>query len=343
MAGVLEAAHSAEVARAKRRAVVVTLVAAALFLPAALLGGCGLTSGSPLVDEVRPGSVGQGLPLKGAHLTVTSKNFSENIVLGQIMGLAFRAAGASVLDRTNIQGSIGAREAVRSGSADAMYEYTGTAWITYLGHDKPVKDPHEQWRAVAEADARNGLAWLPPAALDNTYALALNQENERRYGTRTLSDVAALAATDPGAVTLCVDGEFAARNDGLPGMAKAYGMTVPASRVQKMDSGIIYTQVSGGRSCTYGEVFTTDGRIKAMRLAVMEDDRHFFPNYNAAPEINAKALREHPAIREVLEPITARLTNEVARELNAEVDVEGKDPREVALGWLVREGFVRKG
>ncbi|WP_424891688.1 glycine betaine ABC transporter substrate-binding protein [Streptomyces sp. XH2] len=323
--------------RARRAAPVL-----ALALLAATSAGCGLTSGSPLADGVRPGSVGQGLPLKGASLTVTSKSFSENIVLGQIMGLAFKAAGASVLDRTNIQGSVGAREAVRSGGADAMYEYTGTAWITYLGHDEPIPDPQRQWRAVRDADARNGLTWLAPSALDNTYALAMSRAGARAYGTRTLSEVAALSRRAPGAATLCVETEFAARDDGLQGMAKAYGMNVPASRVQKMDGGIIYTQVSGGRSCTFGEVFTTDGRIAAMHLVVMRDDRRFFPNYNAAPEVNSATLRRYPAIKDVLDPITARLDNDVARELNAEVDVAGKDPREVAEEWLVREGFITR-
>lgn len=99
----------------------------ALLLSGALLAGCGLTSGSPMVDDVRPGTVGKGRPLEGAKLTVTSKEFTEQLVLGAIMGIAFQAAGASVLDRTGIQGSIGAREAVKSGDADAMYEYTGTS------------------------------------------------------------------------------------------------------------------------------------------------------------------------------------------------------------------------
>ena len=96
------------------------------------------------MDEVEPGSLGKGQPLKGASLTVTSKNFSENIILGQIMGLVFKAAGAEVLDRTNLPGSISAREAVVKGEADALYDYTGTAWITYLGHAKPIVDPQKQ-------------------------------------------------------------------------------------------------------------------------------------------------------------------------------------------------------
>ncbi|MER8220137.1 glycine betaine ABC transporter substrate-binding protein [Streptomyces sp. NPDC094143] len=315
-------------------------------LPAALLltaaSGCGLTSGSPMADDVRPGSVGRGGPLKGASLTVTSKSFTEGLILGAIMGIALEAAGAEVLDRTGIQGSVGSREAVRKGDADAGYEYTGTAWMTYLGHSEPITDPRRQWEAVKKEDAANGLAWLRPSSLDNTYALAMNRQNAEKYGTRTMSDVAKLAKSDPGAVRLCVEVEFANRADGLPGMQKRYGMRLPARNVTQMDTGIIYTQTAKG-SCPYGEVFTTDGRIESMNLVVMEDDRKFFPNYNAAPVINAKTLKEWPAIADVLDPVTARLDNAVARELNAKVDVEGEDPHEVALDWMVTEGFVREG
>jgi osmoprotectant transport system substrate-binding protein len=318
-------------------ATAVTAATAALLL---LSAACGLTSGSPMVDDVSPGTVGRGEPLKGADLTVTSKEFTEQLVLGAIMGIAFEAAGAEVLDRTGIQGSIGAREAVKSGDADAMYEYTGTAWITYLGNSDPVSDPERQWRAVRDADRANGLTWLPAAALNNTYALAMNRANFRERGTKTLSEVAALAKKDPGAVTLCVESEFANRADGLPGMEKAYGMSVPAKNITQMDTGIIYTQVRKG-SCAYGEVYTTDGRIRSMNLTVMKDDRAFFPNYNAAPEINSRTLEKWPAITEVLAPVTAKLDNTVAQELNAKVDVEGEDPHQVALDWMKEEGFVK--
>ncbi|MFD6287853.1 glycine betaine ABC transporter substrate-binding protein [Streptomyces sp. NPDC060205] len=324
-----------------RRITSVTGPVAALALLAAV-SGCGLTSGSPMVDDVKPGSVGKGQPLKGADLTVTSKEFTEQLILGAIMGIAFQAAGADVLDRTGIQGSIGSREAVKNGDADAGYEYTGTAWITYLGNSDPIADPQKQWEAVREADRKNGLTWLPPSKLNNTYALAMNQANYKKYGTKTLSEVAALAKKDPKAVTLCVESEFANRADGLPGMEKAYGMKVPSGNITQMDTGIIYTQVRKG-SCTYGEVFTTDGRIKSMNLAVMADDKKFFPNYNVAPQINTKALKKYPAIAEVLAPITKRLDNDVAQELNAKVDVDGEDPHAVALDWMKKEGFVKEG
>ncbi|GGU25394.1 glycine betaine ABC transporter substrate-binding protein [Streptomyces violascens] len=309
----------------------------------AAVSGCGLKSGSPMVDDVVPGSVGRGLPLKGASLTVTSKNFSENIVLGQMVGLVFKAAGAEVLDRTNLPGSISAREAIVKGDADAMYEYTGTAWITYQGNAKPITNPQAQWAAVRGADLKNGVTWLSQSTLNNTYSLGISQANNAKYHLRTLSDVAALSKKDPSAVTLCVENEFASREDGLPGMQKAYGMAIPASHIQKMDAGIIYTQVSKSSSCLLGEVFTTDGRIKAMNLATLQDDKHFFPNYNAAPELHSRTYEKYPAIAGLLDPLSARLTTQVARDLNAKVDVEGRDPHDVALDWLVSQGFVKKG
>jgi osmoprotectant transport system substrate-binding protein len=316
------------------------LLLAGVLLSAA--AGCGLTSGSPMSDDVEPGTVGRGRPLEGADLTVTSKAFTEQLILGAIMGIAFQAAGAEVLDRTGIQGAIGSREAVLNGDADALYEYTGTGWITFLGHSEPIADPQEQWRAVRDADRRNGVTWLRPASLNNTYALAMNRANFEKYGTRTLSDVARLAKSDPGAVTLCVEGEFANRGDGLPGMQRTYGMDVPARRITQMDPGIIYTQVAKG-ACTFGEVYTTDGRISSMDLVVMEDDKRFFPNYNATPVVNTKVLDAWPAIAEVLAPVTEKLTDAVARELNARVDVDGEDPHHVALDWMKKEGFVKGG
>ncbi|KOG51453.1 glycine/betaine ABC transporter substrate-binding protein [Streptomyces griseoflavus] len=329
--------------RARRWRRTVPAAAGCLLLAAAGLSGCGLVSGSPMSDDVRPGTVGRGLPLKGAELTVTSKEFTENIILGQIMGLAFKAAGATVVDKTNIQGTIGAREAVKSGTADGMYEYTGTGWITHLGHEKPIADPRKQWEAVRDGDRANGVEWLPQSKLNNTYALALNPGHYKQLGTETLSDVAELSRENPGAVTLCAEAEFSARNDGLPGMAKAYGMQIPAGNIKKMTSGVVYTQVAEGRACTFGEVYTTDGRIKAMGLHVLKDDKHFFPNYNAAPEMNAATMKKYPQIADILAPITAALDNTVAQLLNGKVDVEGQDPHEVAKDWMIEKGFIKDG
>ncbi|WP_269857700.1 glycine betaine ABC transporter substrate-binding protein [Streptomyces sp. RPT161] len=306
------------------------------------LSGCGLHSGGQIADTVRPGSVGAGRPLSGARLTVASKQDTEQRILGQITGLVLKAAGATVRDHTGISGSIGARQSMLSGAADAMYDYTGTAWITYLGHTRPITDPHAQWRAVRDQDARNGLAWLPMARLNNTYAFAVNRDNAARYKLRTLSDVAALARRSPSALTICADNEFAVRDDGLPGVLRAYGVSVPKSRIMTMDAGLIYTQIAAGSPCLIGDVYATDGRIEADRLTVLTDDRHFFPDYNAAPVVYGATLRRYPQLAGLLGPVTARLTTEEARRLGAEVDVEGKDPREVARSWLIDQGFLRR-
>lgn len=313
-------------------------------LLATVLSACGLVSGSAMSDTVLPGPKAgyPGRPLTGAQLTVTSKEFTEQIILGQMMGIVFEAAGAKVIDKTSIQGSIGAREAVKSGTADAAYEYTGTGWITYLGHTKPIVNPQQQWKAVRDEDRKNGIVWLPASTLNNTYALALNTANQKKLGVRNLSQVAALSHKNPGAVTMCVENEFATRNDGLPGMARAYGMNVPSGNIRKMTGGVVYTETQKG-TCAFGEVFTTDGRIKAMHLHVLADDKHFFPNYNVAPEINAEALKKYPAMAEVLAPVTKALNNTVAQELNRKVDVNGEDPHEVAKDWLIREGFIKEG
>ncbi|MFC4497646.1 glycine betaine ABC transporter substrate-binding protein [Streptomyces ovatisporus] len=307
------------------------------------LSGCGLVSGSPLADNVRPGSVGAGQPLKGAQLTVTSKEFTEQIILGKMMGLVFRAAGATVVDRTAVQGSIGARSAVESGTADGMYEYTGTSWITYLGHTKPVPDPMKQWEAVREEDRKHGIEWLPPSVLDNTYALVVSDQLQKKYGTKTLSDVAELSRRNPNAASICVENEFASRQDGLKGMAEKYGMRFPAGQVHKMAGGVVYTQTAKGKPCVFGAIAATDGRIPALKLRILEDDRKFFPNYNVAPEMNSRTMKEHPEIAGLLAPVTKKLNNKIAQKLNAKVDVEGQDPHDVAKDWLVKEGIIKTG
>lgn len=305
------------------------------------LVACGLQSGISLTMDTGPGSPPGGPVLGGKHLTVGSREFGEQPVLGEIAGIALEVAGADVTDRVDLKGSIGAREALEKGSIDLYWEYTGTAWINYLHHTKPIENAHEQWAAVAWQDLDNGIVWLPPAPLENTYAFVGTQANMRRYDLHTLGDVAVLAKRDPGAVTFCVENEFAARADGLRGMLATYGIKVPSGNIREMRPGLIHAETAKGSTCLLGEVSTTDGRIGAMHLEVLEDNRHFFPNYNASVTVNAKTLRKYPAIADVMDPITARLTTDVVRSLNAEVDVGGREPHDVARDWLEREGFVR--
>jgi len=127
-------------------------------------------------------------------------------------------------------------------------------------------------------------------------------------------------------------------------MLDTYGVplddVVPRRNVRIMDAGVIYDATARGR-CTFGEVFTTDGRIKALNLVVLEDDKGFFPNYNVAFNIRSDVARRYPQIRKVIEPVSAELTTEVMQDLNARVDVDGEDPGLVARDWLRSKGFVR--
>ncbi len=310
------------------------------------VAGCGLaTAGGYVPDGQLAGSLEDAGSLDGVELAVGSKNFSENILLGKIALIVFKSAGAEVTDLTNIPGSASSRQAHLEGQIDAMWEYTGTGWINYLGHTKPIKDEQEQYEAVRDEDLEeNSLEWLPPAPMNNTYGFAITQESAKKYPQlKTLSDIKDVPVEDR---TFCVESEFANRPDGLDGMLKTYGLPpgeasgVPADNIQLYQTGAIYDATANGR-CVFGEVFTTDGRIIALDLKVLEDDQRYFPNYNVSLVVREDVLADHPEIADLIAPVTEKLTNEVLLRLNAEIDVEGREPADVALEWLQDEGFVQ--
>jgi len=309
------------------------------------LAGCGLKPASAFVPSIEPGSI-QPMPgLEGAKIKVTSKEFTEQLILGKIAVLALTAAGAKVEDHTNVQGSVTARKSLTGGDNDLMWEYTGTGWITYLGEDDPIQDPQKQWEAVKAADLKkNGIAWLDPyAPLNNTYAMAVTKSSQSKYGLKNLSDMAKVPV---GQRTYCVEPEFFSRNDGLRGMLQTYGIPygsgsgVPAGNVMQMSSGVVYSATSQGK-CTFGEVYTTDGRIQGLGLQVLNDDKHFFPNYNADVTVRESVLSAHPEISKVFARISPKLTTDVMRDLNSQVDVDGNDPVFVARDWMKQQGFIK--
>jgi len=317
------------------------LAGTAVVLASALLASCGLESGGAVPLKVGPGSIQPVSELEGARITVGSKDFTEQVILGYIIEFALSAAGADVRDLTNIQGSNSTRDAQLAGQIDVSYEYTGTGWINYLGHEHPIPDSRAQFEAVRDEDLeRNGMVWTDPAPMNNTYALATSQKTAAETGVRTLSDYAELVQRDPGAAVTCVETEFNVRQDGFPGMAVAYGFDPARVERRILQTGIIYQATADGGQCKFGEVFTTDGRIAALDLVVLEDDRQFFPKYNPALTMREDFAQDHPQVAEVMAPISAVLTNEAITELNRQVDVDGKDPAAVARQWLVDQGFV---
>ena len=208
--------------RGKRAAGVAALGVAALALT-----GCGSLSessssasgGGGPCDGVEAGSV-DSKALDGVKVSVGSKEFDEQLVLGQLTIKMMCAAGADVTDETNTKGSTQTRKKLIDGVTDVVWEYTGTGWINYLGHDKPITDPQAQYDAVKKEDlAKNKLVWGPLAPFNNTYAFATTDEFAEKNGLKSHSDMAAYIKKNPSS-TVCVESEFAARPDGYTGFKK---------------------------------------------------------------------------------------------------------------------------
>jgi osmoprotectant transport system substrate-binding protein len=314
------------------------LGAALALVLALLLVGCGEDGNGGIAGGDSNGG-GDG-PLAGQSFTVGSKEFTEQLVLGQITVAVLEHAGAKVDDQTGLAGSVAARKALESGDIDMYWEYTGTNWLTYLKKTEPIADAQGQYEAVKKAEAANGIALLDPAPANNTYAFAVRSEAAADLGVTKTSDFKTLIAQRPKDATLCVGEEFTSRDDGLPGVEKAYGFKFPDDNVVKVDEGIIYTEVDKGDRCNFGEVFITDGRIAANDLTVIEDDKSFFPKYNPAVNVRQSVLDAHPELADLLNPVAAALDNATLQKLNAQVDVDGIPEDEVAQQWLKDKGFL---
>lgn len=322
-----------------RRSVGASLGAVAVAVTAA---ACSLSS-TTATSDAKPGSIAKDVSLKGATFTVGSKEFTEQEILCHITSDALRSAGATVHEKCGLTGSNTVRTALTSGSIDMYWEYTGTAWISYLKQTKPITDPARQFDAVAQQDlSQNHVKWLSAAPFNNTYALAVKTSVAQQLGVRTLSDYARLARTDPAKASLCVASEFVGRDDGLPGLEKAYGFKLPSARMATLDEGAIYNSVAKSKPCNFGEAFTTDGRIKGLGLTVLDDDKHFFPVYNPALTIRESVYNAHPALAKAFAPIAQALTTPVIQELNTEVDAKGQEATDVAQTWMRDKGFIGK-
>ena len=323
----------------RRAKAVLTVVAAVACLTAT--AGCGLGTAAGYSPSGELAGPVKDVDLEGASLSVGSKNFTEQLILGKIAVILMKSAGADVTDLTNIPGSASARYAQVDGQVDMEWEYTGTAWISYLGHTKPIPEEQKQYEAVRDEDLKeNGLVWLKPAPMNNTYGFATPTETLKKLGISKLSEIADLPTDQR---TFCVESEFKNRNDGFEPMLKKYGLQlgkdVPQGNVKTLATGAIYAATDKGE-CNFGEIFTTDGRIKALDLTVLEDDRAFFPKSNVATVFRKQVLDEHPELKDLFAPVSAKLDDKTLIELNAQVDVDGRDPVDVAHDWLQKEGFL---
>ena len=288
------------------------------------------------------GSASEAADLSGAELTVGSKEFTEQLILGQITLQTLEAAGATVNDQIGLAGTVAARKALESGEIDMYWEYTGTNWVIYLGHTEPIPDAQKQFEAAAKEELeKNDIELLsPPAPANNTYTMAVRSEAYDKLGVKKLSDFKQLVEENPEEATVCVGTEFSTRDDGLPGMEKAYGFEFPSDNVTKISEGQIYQAVDTGEECNFGEVFQTDGRIANLDLELVEDDKSFFPIYNPTLNVRKDVIKEYPQIKKIFAPISKKLTTQELQKLNVKVDVEGQLEDQVAEDWLSENGFI---
>ncbi|GAA4698782.1 glycine betaine ABC transporter substrate-binding protein [Nocardioides nanhaiensis] len=305
------------------------------------LAGCGLaTSNGFTPTEQLAGDVAD-VDLQGLSTSVGSKNFTEQLILGKIAVLLLKAAGAEVTDLTNIPGSDASRQAQEQGDIDLGWEYTGTAWTSYFAQTEIIEDEQEQYEAVRDLDAEeNDLRWLPPAPMNNSYGFATTREVAERLGIERLSQ---LADIPPQERTFCVESEFANREDGFEPMLETYdvplGEGVDPGNVRTLQTGAIYAATANG-DCNFGEVFTTDGRLLALDLVLLEDDAPFFPKYNVSLVVRGEVLDAYPQVEDLFAGVTEQLDDETLIELNARVDVDGERPVDVALDFLRDGGYL---
>lgn len=288
-------------------------------------------------------------PTKGL-VKVGSKEFTEQLLLGQMMILLLRNAGFDVEDKTATGGTLAVREALEKGDIDLYPEYTGTA--VSLFHNVPADalptDGAGLYQLAQTLDTAQDLTWLEPAPLNNTYTLIVRQELIDQ-GIQSISDLAAFMNDNDAPLRLCVESEFYAReSDGLLGMQERYGFAFQDDNVLLMDLNETYDNLRNG-DCDVAEGFATDGRIAAWGFQNLTDDLHFFPIYNPAPVVRQQLLDNYPEIAELLNRLSQHLDDATMSQLNARVDLgadgnfgsgDEETPAEVALRFLQQVKLV---
>jgi glycine betaine/choline ABC-type transport system substrate-binding protein len=257
-------------------------------------------------------------------IVVGSKNFTEQVVLGEILARHIeRQLGVPVVRKLDLGGTMLAHEALAQGSLDLYPEYTGTALTEVL--KRPIaREPEAVLDAVRDAYHRQWqLAWLAPLGFNNTFAMIVRRD----AGVATLS-----AAARAQAWKLGMGYEFQQRPDGLDGLIKTYGLRLTGEPVQ-MDLGLLYSALEN-RKVDLIAANSTDGLISALPVSALDDDRHYFPPYQCAVVVRETTLARYPGLRAVLEQLSGKISDATMRQLNYEVDGKHRPAAEVAEEFL---------
>lgn len=268
-------------------------------------------------------------------ITVGSKFFTEQVILAELLAQHIEArTGIAVERKSNLGGTLLLHKALLSGALDLYVEYTGTALTTVLNESPQSNDPAATYQRVKQLYAeRFHLTVTEPLGFENTFAMVIRGDDAQKFHLEKLSDIAPLAP----AWRVGVGYEFLERPDGFPGLTKTYNLHF-AAQPTVLDLGLIYRAlVSRQVDIIAGN--STDGSIEALRLVPLKDDRHYFPPYDAVPIVRDDTLAKFPALRGALAELGGKVTAADIRHLNAEVDVDQRDPASVVRAFRELRGL----
>lgn len=274
-----------------------------------------------------------GMGERGA-IVIGSKNFSEQALLGEILAQHVEArTHLQVVRRFYLAGTFICQQALLAGRIDAYVEYTGTA-LTAVLHDPAMRDAGAVLGRVREEYKRKfHLAVLPPLGFDNTFAIVVRGEDARRMGLRTISD----AAREAPKWRAGFGYEFMERPDGYEGLARVYGLHF-AEPPKILDLGLLYRALLDKQvDLVAGN--STDGLLAARDLTVLDDDKHYFPPYEAVPIAREETFKRHPEVRAAMEELAGKISDAEMQEMNHSVEGEHKDIQDVAREFLRAKGL----
>ena len=268
-------------------------------------------------------------------ITVGSKNFTEQVILGEIVAQHVSLRLSERVDRKlNLGGTLLAHQALVKGDLDLYPEYTGTA-LTAVLKRRLSSDPTAVLAKVkAEYFSRFKILWLDPLGFNNTFAMVIRGEDARKYQIETLSD----AATHANGWTLGVGYEFQQRPDGLAGLLRTYKLPLKRSP-RTMDLGLLYRALEQ-KQVNMVAASATDGLLSVLDVKVLKDDKRYFPPYQASLAVRADALVKHPPLKRALEQLSGLFSDEIMRTLNYQVDGKHRPVSEVAMTFLRAAGLL---
>jgi osmoprotectant transport system substrate-binding protein len=273
-------------------------------------------------------------PPRPDHPVIGAKNFTEQVVLGELLAQEIEAKSSLKVERRfYLAGSYICHQALVAGRIDGYVEYTGTALTAIL--KQPVDRDSQSVLATVRRlyDAQYGITVGAPLGFENTFAMVIRGEDARRYQLSTLSQAAQYAPR----WRLGVGYEFEQRPDGLPGLSAAYGLRF-AEPPRTMELGLLYRALNAHQvDMIAGN--STDGPIQAFGLTVLKDDRHYFPPYQAVPLIRKEALLRWPQIQDALDALAGRISADDMRSMNEAIDGEHRDPAEVVRAFRTSKGL----